>query len=337
MIRSRWRHYVGWPASLAFLFAATVPVHANDTLAVLGAGGLELVTSEHIELASEDLYLSPSEVRVRYAFRNASDRDITTTVAFPLPAIDQGAIANIELPVGAERNFVDFRVKVDGETVETALEEKALLDEGTDVTAVLVKAGLPINARSPGWDEKLAALPDDVWQDLMAKGLFDTGDGPINRDDEVSPLWSLQATFHWQQRFPAGETITVDHSYKPITGGNTVYSGDDLSGYGEYCLDESGTAGVRRLLRAAQVEARKDPLKSPGVAAVEVEYVLTTGANWKGAIGDFHLTIAKENPKAVLSLCMNGLTKTGPARFELQRMNFTPKDDIRFVLFLPNE
>lgn len=337
MIRSCWRHYAGWPASLALLFTATVPVHANDTLAVLGAGGLELVTTEHIEMASEDLYLSPSEVRVRYAFRNASDRDITTTVAFPLPAIDQSAIANIELPVAAEQNFVDFLVKVDGETVETALEQKALLDDGTDVTAVLAKAGLPINTRSPGWDEKLAALPDDVWQDLVAKGLFDTGDGPANRDDEVSPLWDLQATFHWQQRFPAGKTITVDHSYKPIRGGGIVYSGDDLTGYGDYCLDESGAVGVRRLLRAAQAEARKDPLKSPGVAAVEVEYVLTTGANWKGAIGDFHLTIDKENPRAVLSLCMSGLNKTGSSRFEWKQANFTPKEDVRFVLFLPDE
>lgn len=116
-----------------------------------------------------------------------------------------------------------------------------------------------------------------------------------------------------------------------------VYSSDDLSGYGDYCLDESGAAGVRHLLRAAQAEAHKDPLKSPGVAAIKVDYVLTTGANWKGAIGDFHLTIDKENPKAVLSLCMDGLNKTGPSRFELKRANFIPNEDIRFVLFLPGE
>lgn len=337
MISSRWRHYAGCSVGLALLLAAAVPVTANDTLAVLGAGGLELKTSEHIEMASEDLYLSPSAVRVRYAFRNTSDRDITTMVAFPLPAIDQGAIVNIELPVAAERNVVDFQVKVDGEAVEAALEQKALLDDGTDVTAVLVKAGLPINTRSPGWDEKLAALPDDVWQDLMARGLFDAGDGPASRDDEVSPLWSLQATFHWQQRFPAGRTITVDHSYKPIAGASIVYSAGDLADYSDYCLDEAGAAGVRRMSRAAQAEARRDSLKSPGIAAVEVEYVLKTGANWKGAIGDFHLTIDKEDPRAVLSLCMKGLSKTGPSRFELKRTNFTPEEDIRFVLFLPGE
>lgn len=197
MISSRWRHYVGWPAKLAFVLAATVSAHANDTLAVIGAGGLELINSEHIEMMSEDLYLSPSEVRVRYAFRNASDHDITARVAFPLPGIDQGAMANIDLPDGTEQNFVDFRVRVDGAPIETELEQKALLDDGTDVTALLAKAGLPINTRLPGWGEKLAALPDDVWHGLLAKGVFDAGDGPVNRNDEVSPLWSLQATFHW--------------------------------------------------------------------------------------------------------------------------------------------
>ncbi len=324
-------------AGLAFLFAATVPASANDTLAVMGAGGLELATSEHIEMVSEDLYLSPGEVRVRYAFRNTSDRDITARVAIPLPAIDQGAMVNVALPVDAEQNFVGFQVEVDGETVETALEQKALLDDGTEVTATLAAAGLPVNTRLPGWDETFAALPDKAWRDLLARGLFDTGDGPVNRDDALSPLWSLQATFHWQQRFPAGRTITVDHSYKPITGGSIVYSSQDLLGFGDYCLDEAGAAGVRRLLNAARAEAGKAPLKSPGIAAVEVDYVLTTGANWKGAIGDFHLTIDKENPRAVLSLCMNGLNKTGSSRFELKRTNFTPKEDINFVLFLPTE
>jgi hypothetical protein len=64
-----------------------------------------------------------------------------------------------------------------------------------------------------------------------------------------------------------------------------------------------------------------------------VEYILTTGANWKGPIGDFHLTIDKERPDAVLSLCMSGLKKTGATTFEVRRTNFTPKEDIRFVVF----
>jgi hypothetical protein len=111
------------PLLLAAL--AAIPSRANDTAAVLGAGGLEMTTSEDIAMASEDLYLSRSEVRVRYAFRNESDRDITTTVAFPLPDIDQNDYSEIVfLPAQDRENFVDFRVSVDGRPVQPRLEQK---------------------------------------------------------------------------------------------------------------------------------------------------------------------------------------------------------------------
>jgi Domain of unknown function (DUF4424) len=116
-----------------------------------------------------------------------------------------------------------------------------------------------------------------------------------------------------------------------------VYSNAELlSQSGKYCLDEQGAAGASRLLKQAQAQAqagKPDAERPIGINASEVSYILTTGANWKGPIGDFRLTIDKENPKAVLSLCMSGLNKIGLTTFELQRTNFIPKEDIRFVIF----
>src|SRR5690606_11816409 len=109
-----------------------VPVHASETSAVRGAGGLSLTTSDHIVMASEDLYLSPSEVRIHYVFRNESDRDITTAVAFPLPDIDQGAFATVFLPVEDQENFVGFQVTADGKSIHPKLEQKAFTDNGAD-------------------------------------------------------------------------------------------------------------------------------------------------------------------------------------------------------------
>ncbi|WP_353646956.1 DUF4424 domain-containing protein [Mesorhizobium sp. WSM2240] len=311
-------------AILAPILMTPAPVHANDTSAVLGAGGLELTTSEDIVMASEDLYLSPSEVRVRYAFVNESDDDITTTVAFPLPDIDQNFFGEmVSLPAPDEDNFVDFRVTVDGKTVQPKLEQKAFTDDGADVSATLVELGLPLNAQREGWEEKVRELPGAAWQKLVAQGLLDVEtDDRNDRSADFSPTWVLRATFHWQQTFPAGETVNVHHRYKPIVGGVSVFEDEQqLNDYQAYCLDAHGKAGLRRLMK----QTRISPL--------EVSYVPTTGSNWKGPIRDFHLTIDKEQPHAILSLCERGLKKMGPTTFELSRTNFTPKDDIRFVVF----
>lgn len=323
-------------AALAFL--APAPAGANDTMAVQGAGGLELTTSQDVVMVSEDLYLSPGEIRVRYAFRNTADRDIVARVAFPLPEISQSEIANIDLPASDPQNFVDFRVTADGQALHPQMEQKALAEDKTDVTSVLAEAGLPANARQPDWAEKVRALPDDAWRKLVARGLFDIGEQKsATRTNEVSPTWSLKTTFHWEQTFPAGKTILVDHRYKPIAGGAIVYPGDKVEeAYGDYCLDQQGEAGLHHLLKQSQAAAQADPQKSAGVAAIAVDYVLTTGANWKGPIGSFHLTIDKEDPAGILSLCMSGLKKTGPTTFELEQANFTPKEDIRFVVFKPS-
>ncbi|WP_273795159.1 DUF4424 domain-containing protein [Brucella intermedia] len=319
---------------IAPVFAlATIPAQANDTAAVLGAGGLQLTTSKDIVMASEDLYLSRGQVRVRYEFRNQSDHDITTTVAFPLPDIDQNAYDIVFLPAENQENFVDFHVRVDGQPVQPKLEQKAVTEDGADVTAALAKAGLPINAKLPGWEDKARALPDAAWEQLIKQGLIDADD-PTKRSDEFNPTWKLRATYYWEQVFPAGRSIIVDHRYKPIVGGVSSFEDESqFNDYKAYCLDDEEKAGVRRLLKQAQVVEQADPPKSTRISPIEVSYILKTGANWKGPIRNFHLTIDKEKPHAVLSSCIDGLKKAGPTTFEVQRTNFTPKVDIRFVVF----
>ena len=54
--------------------------HANDSTAELRAGGLHLIRSDVIDMVSEDLFLSTTEIRVRYVYRNPSSADVTTLV-----------------------------------------------------------------------------------------------------------------------------------------------------------------------------------------------------------------------------------------------------------------
>ena len=80
--------FAGMAALAALLGIA--PAAANDSSASLDAGGLNLTYNPNVRLESEDLYLSREEVRVTYHFHNVSDHDISTLVAFPLPAMEIG-------------------------------------------------------------------------------------------------------------------------------------------------------------------------------------------------------------------------------------------------------
>ena len=67
-----------------------------------------------------------------------------------------------------------------------------------------------------------------------------------------------------------------------------------------------------------------------------IAYVLTTGANWAGPIGDFHLTVDKGAPDSLVSFCADGVKKIGPTLFEVRHANFTPTRDLHvLILYRP--
>lgn len=342
-------------AKLALLttLVGTGSAVANDSTATLGGGGLELTISNDIVMESEDLFLSPREVRIRYGFRNESSQDVTTRVAFPLPEVPFGPMDNVQLPVAGKENFVDFSVMVDGQAVTPELEQRAIsapvdndnaatqYPEGRDMTSVVRQTGLPLNANLPAWRSKLRDLPHDVRKRLVKEGVLfgEPGDGTA---DDLSPQWSLRETYHWQQTFPANKLSVVEHRYKPVVG-SSFFTGDasDMqtirSTYERpYCLDHAGIAGVQRLLEKAKTATARGKSGS-NVFAVETKYILKTGANWKASIGQFTMTLDKLHEDAVLSTCFDGIKKTGATTFEVQRNQFEPKNDIQFVIFRMDE
>jgi hypothetical protein len=330
------------------LTSAPQSLLANDSTAVLDAGGLQLTVSPDITMEREDLYLSTEQVRVRYVFRNQSDRDITTRVAFPLPDVPFGPADNVALPNDKDNNFVVFSVVANGQRIEPSLEQRAIsspveTDEkvrkgpaaGTDLTARVLEAGLPLNPNLPSWKEKLRSLPHEVRERLLHENILYDTDGTA---DEIQPQWSLRETFHWEQTFPAGQSIPVEHSYKPVVG-SSYFVGESgekarLADYKrKYCLDSAGQTGVERLIRKAAAANSSGGDTQAYVFANEVGYILTTGANWKGSIGSFKLTIDKLEPDAIVSFCVDGTKKVGPTTFAVQQSNFAPKEDVRFVVF----
>src|SRR5689334_19591863 len=112
------------PAVLLGLLCAT-PAVANDSTAELATGGLAYVTTDDVEMRSEDLFISMTEVRVRYEFANTSDHDVTTLVAFPMPDIKGDIDFMVAVPTEDAENFLGFQTTVDGKPVEAKVQQRA--------------------------------------------------------------------------------------------------------------------------------------------------------------------------------------------------------------------
>lgn len=68
------------PRLLSVLLLCPLPVLANDGWGGLDATGLQFGQTEAVEMAEEELYISPTEIRVDYLFRNRTDQDVTGEV-----------------------------------------------------------------------------------------------------------------------------------------------------------------------------------------------------------------------------------------------------------------
>ena len=317
--------------TLAGLCLAVTGALADDSSAMLGAGGIVLTRNDDIRMASEDLYLSPSAVRVHYTFANDSKKNIDTIVAFPLPDIDNYEYAEsaVGTTLDTTPNFVGFQLSIDGKKIVPTAEERAVY-KGKDVTALVRAAGVPLNIVIGGGYDKLQKITPAARAVLLKAGLILADPG-----ETVYAKWTTQTKFWWRMTFPAGRTVSVDHTYQPVTGQTsfTTFAFSDAKERGgyekDYCLDASTKASIR-----AGFPALRTPDGGEGYFNQSTtEFVIVTANNWKGPIGRFHLTIDKAKPGNILSMCWAGdLRKTGATTFESTLTNFAPKRDIRFLV-----
>jgi hypothetical protein len=89
---------------------------ANDSEALLTGGVLTLKKSDGITMESEDLSITPNEVRVSYKFRNTTAADISTRVAFPMAPYEP--YDDDDRPKAAWASLGRFAVWVDGKQVQ---------------------------------------------------------------------------------------------------------------------------------------------------------------------------------------------------------------------------
>jgi len=324
--------------ALLAILAMAGAARANDTEAVLGAGGLTFARSTALRMESEDLRLSRREVRVAYRFRNVSDHPVTTRIAFPLPDVDVGDVS--ETPhhfylAGRDGDIVDFHLTVDGKPTPAALDARAVNRQGKDVTALLRRFHIPlIGVRSEDEVERaLNALTPAQVRVLAAAGAV-YADEWRTPGDVKHPGWKVKAAYHWVQTFPAHGVVGVEHRYAPVLGGVRFERAAGLArpgalaGEGAWPDEKKGWCLTPSQVRAAVL---------PGpVSADWLEYVLRTGANWAGPIGRFRLEIAAD-PNGMVSACpIPGLVLQRHAgSLTAERVNFTPNSDIAALFLSP--
>lgn len=310
---------------------------ANDTTAVLTTGGLEFVTNEHVVMESEDLFISKQEIRVAYTFRNDSAEDQDVLVAFPMPDLVNVQHSNVGYPGGPSDNLFSFQTTVNGEPVEAELHEYAFA-LGVERTDTLRQLGIPLVPFSDAASEAINALDPAIRERLVDFGLvvpdeFDAWEG---EEKPYWPAWTYKATYTWEAHFPAGETVTVEHRYKPSIGGTTsvaiLYEPsegfDPASEYVEkYCTDDAFIEAVRKTL------ANPDELWSAPFYETWISYILTTGSNWSGgSIENFRLVVDKGSPENLVSFCGEDVRKIGPTTFEMVKQNFWPERELEILI-----
>jgi hypothetical protein len=330
--------------------------NANDSSSLLAAGGLVLTKTDAISIQREDLSIAPAQIRVRYEMRNDRGTPVTLHVAFPSPELpvetpagmditdaNGNTIAHmINLPSLQRPNFLNFTVSADGSLLQPALEIRAIAPGGRNIAEQLRAIGgwsLVLNPRmfvnEPSPDEQAQG---DIGPEILQK-LRDLG-AVEGTDDTYRPTWKTYVTFHWQQTLRPGLTI-IEHAYQPVIGeflfhcnngkwiGGAV--GDPTDMNEADCIEET-------MDHAMQILASQDSYGY--LSALSLAYVLTTGANWAGPIGIFHLTIDGQNPAsrdrpALMSLCSDvPLQRTAPLHLEGTVQNYIPKHDLRLLMVL---
>lgn len=314
----------------AVIFCAALHTQANDSTARIGAGGIELLKTDDVRMLEEQLDISPQRVRVRYRFLNEGKSDLHTTVAFPMPAYRWNpGEAQTEVNVRPMRSFV---AKIDGKIVSTQLSRSAMAG-GKDITRELRAAGLSDTQIFDTFGD--ATVDGDGLTDNQRRRVLAlVGGFPI-------PGWQVAETMHWEQTFPAGREIVVEHEYEPFVG--MVYSAPVQRGFARSELDlrpVSLGSEARNLKEACLDDGIKQALDrritdlagaapEVWVTLQDVEYVLGTGRNWRGPIDDFTLTIEKASADQLVSLCFPGKpTRVGGTSLQFRHRNFVPQDKL---------
>lgn len=340
MIRTGW----GLRSTCVLVCISAVCVRAwcDDSAASIGAGGLVSRRETRVVMAKEILKISLSRVQVDYDFRNDTDQDVTTEVAFPIPSYTNGPD---EWPA-EQASFSDFVLTVNNRPVKYKIEARAYL-KGREVTSILIADKIDI-ATFGHFDWKKDSAPEfsrlsKSEQDKLTKlGLFDS--------DEPWGNWAVRLQYHWTQTFPANSTVRIHHEYTPVQGFEMMSLGAirkglhqpapadpslsapawDMKLLNSFCADTP----FLRTLEKSMAPSRTDD--SDYAHPHWVDFVLTSANTWRQPIEDFTLIIDRGDTNTLVSFCSpkhTDVKRLGENEFEVHLTDFIPTSELRIGFF----
>jgi hypothetical protein len=335
---------------------------ADDGAASIAAGGLVFKRETRIVMAKEVLTISEKKIVVDYEFRNDTDENVTTEVAFPVPPYSN----DFDKYGIAEMAFKSFRLSVNDEPQAFTMEAKAYL-HGKDVTASLRSAGIDIASfghqtenedihhteeiRSQDF-ERLSLPRKDK---LVKAGLFDQS------DNFGQGLWTVHLKYHWTQTFPAHAIVRIRHEYQPVLGFSAVGQdqvADRLAGKPEpsgkdaaekelvktenlagFCVDRSSLLAMQEGFKRSEANIT-DPQDRQYITLWHrwIDFILTTANTWQRPIEDFTLIVERppvtKNDQTLVSFCSPGaVEKLDGDHFQMHLTNFVPKAELHIGYF----
>lgn len=318
---------------LCVLMLLAIPLKADDGAASIAAGGLVVMKREpRITMAKEISRISVRDIVVDYDFRNDSNEDVTTEVAFPIPDYDHDLDRS-----GRVAGFDDFKLWVNGSPKSYEIEARAFLKD-KDYTQMLINmhvdvasfAHVPIG-NDKGDIERLTAGQREALENV----------GLLDRETGDEPQWVVRKKYHWKQLFPAHQTVHIRHEYSPVLGSeNSIRYGmgnhPDSQSAEEiktFCLD----GRLHQKFQQIALDSRQN------ASYVYVDFILTTANTWRTPIEDFTLLVERANsirnggkgdPTDYVSFCWDGpITKIDANHFSAHVSNFVPSKELRIGFF----
>ncbi len=301
-------------AIFVFLLCNFSIAFANDSAAGIAAGGIQLKNERNVEIEREDLFISNEKIEITYKFKNLSDKDIITEVAFPIPVYSYKY--DTQLP-----DFDSFTVFENGGKIECFEEAKALV-KGKNYADILKSMNISIKdfgkynpEEKTNFFDKLNSQNQAI---LLKKGLV------VSKPEVGWPNWTVSLYYHWKQKFPANRTIEIKHSYKPYCGYEPVSYEARNDFFKESCSDDAARKSVKKFVNNGYFYPEW------------VSYILRTANNWKRPIKDFHLAVEAKGRAELASFCFEyPLVRKSPKRIEARVKNFIPQKDLK-IFFIIN-
>ena len=205
---------------LAITFAVLVQLStyglANDSTGYVGTGGIQYLKNSQIAMQSEDLFISKKIIKVDYLYKNLSNKDVTETMLFPLPRIDNFFEADF---AHTEQLLKSFKIVVDGKNIKPEMHVRTFIQK--DEKSPLIDA--TDEFKQCGFSEK----------DML---------NPWTRTNVIP--WSSQVIYSWKQTFKANGLTKIHHEYKPLVGGSVALYPDEYNQ--QFCMDKQFKQGLKK-------------------------------------------------------------------------------------------